>query len=266
VEITGKRYVGKDWRKLLSSRRGTILVAAACVLIAGAIIVFAMHRYRQSVNAQGQLETVLVATQLIQKGTTGDAIARGNLFHPTQIVAKQVSAGAITDTAAITGKVTAVNIYPGQQLTLADFASTGDLAAQLGPNDRALSIPLPQGPGLVGQLQAGDHVDVYGGWTVLNEQGRSVPLTKLLVPDATVLKAANAPISGGIGGSSTSQISDVVIKVNVADAAKIAFTSTNGTVWLVLRSPTATAPSATQITSIDSILFGIKPIPTKLGA
>ena len=124
-----------------------------------------------------------------------------------------------------------------------------------------MSIPLEQGPGLVGQLQVGDHVDVYAGFLVLTSAGRSVPVTKLLVPNATVLKPGSTTSGGLVGGSgSATQPSDVVLKVNVADAAKIAFSSANGTLWLALRSGNAVTPSASQQT-IDSILFGSKPIP-----
>jgi Flp pilus assembly protein CpaB len=258
VEITGKRYVGRDWRKLLSTRRGTTIVAVACTLIAAAILVFALHRYRQSVNASGQPETVLVATQLIAKGTPGSLIAAGHLFNPTQIVAKQVSSGAIADASAITNKVTTVNIYPGQQLTAADFATSGDLATGLGRTQRAVSVPLAQGPGLIGQVQVGDHVDVYDSFLVTNAQGRSVPFTSLLVADATVLKAGSAS-GGGIGASSATQTSDVVLEVSQGDAAKLTFTAANGTLWLSLRSADS-SPTPSQLITIDSILFGTKPI------
>lgn len=265
MEITGKRYAGKSWRELLSTRRGTLIVAGVCAVIAALVIVVAMDRYRQSVNAQGKPETVLVATQLIQKGTSGEEIARGGFFHPQQILAKQVTAGAIADTAAIEGRVATVSIYPGQQLTVADFAASGDLSAQLGPDDRAVSIPLAQGPGLIGQLEDGDHVDVYGTFEVSGSSG-TVPVTKLLVSDATVLKAGAASSGGALGGSSSSstQTSDVVIKVSVDQAAELAFSSTEGSIWLTLRSANAVAPSASQLTSIDSILFGSKAIPAGL--
>ena len=261
MEITGKRYAGNDWRKLLSTRRGTTVVAVVCTLIAAGIIVFAMHRYRQSVNASGQPETVLVATQLIQKGTTGTAIVSGHLFHSQQIVAKQVSAGAVADTSTITGKVATADIYPGQQLTLADFASSGDLSTQLGPNDRGISVPLVVAPGLVGQLQVGDHVDVYGSYNVIPVTGllagRTTPVSKVLVSNATVLKAGSVT-SSGLSGSTATQISDVVLKVNKSDAVKVAFTSTNGVVWLVLRSANAAAPDPSQLVTLGSILFGTK--------
>lgn len=257
MEITGRRYAGTEWRKLLSTRRGTAIVALVCTLIAAGIIVFAMHRYRASVDASGQPETVLVATQLIQKGTTGQAIANGNLFHPTQIVAKQVSAGAISDTAAIANRVATVNIYPGQQLTLSDFAASGDLATQLGPADRAVSVPLAQGPGLIPQLQVGDHVDVYGGFEWQTPAGRTAPFVKLLVANAVVLKSGTTG-SGGIGSANnvTTPTSNVILKVGVGDASKVTFASSYGVIWLMLRGPNATRPSASQLTSIDSLLFG----------
>ena len=79
MELTGNRYARGDWRKLLATRRGTILVAAVCAAIAAGILVFAMQRYRHHVVAENNPETVFVANALIQKGTSGDAIAAQQL-------------------------------------------------------------------------------------------------------------------------------------------------------------------------------------------
>lgn len=272
MEITGKRYANNDWRKLLSTRRGTTIVAVVCTLIAAGILVFALHRYRQNVTASGQPETVLVASQVIPKGTSGTAIAAGDLFRPTQIIAKQVSSGAITDTAAIQGKVTTVQIYPGQQITLADFAASGDLATTLGPDERAVSVPLAGSPGLVGQLQAGDHVDVYATYFVIDANGRTDPYTRLLVPNVIVVKPGTAT-SGGLGGSATgTSLSDVVLKVPATDVAKLAFTAGgtsgstgNGALWLALRSANAAEPDPNEVLSIQSVLFGSKPLTAGSG-
>jgi hypothetical protein len=53
MELTGKNYTRNDWRKLLATRRGTVLVAAACALIAGGILLVAMNSYRSSVDSSG---------------------------------------------------------------------------------------------------------------------------------------------------------------------------------------------------------------------
>ena len=85
MEITGNKYSRSDWRRFLSTRKGTAVLAGTCALIAAAILIFAMARYRHSVNAEGNPETVFVASGEIQKGTSGDAIASGQLFKPTSI-------------------------------------------------------------------------------------------------------------------------------------------------------------------------------------
>ena len=86
MELTGNKYGGRDWRKLLATRRGTVMVAAACAVIAAAILIYAANKYRQHVDANGNPETVLVANTLIQKGTSGDAIASEQLLKPRDLV------------------------------------------------------------------------------------------------------------------------------------------------------------------------------------
>ena len=66
MELTGNKYTRTDWRKFLATRRGTVMVAGACALLAAAILIFAMQRYRHSISTEGNPETVFVATQEIQ--------------------------------------------------------------------------------------------------------------------------------------------------------------------------------------------------------
>ena len=56
-------------------------MAVACAIVAAGILIFAMARYRHSVNAEGKQQTVLVASGVIQKGTSGDAIASEQLMN-----------------------------------------------------------------------------------------------------------------------------------------------------------------------------------------
>src|SRR5258708_5936805 len=120
MELSPKKPATPDLRGMLSSRQGTLAVALTCALIAGGILVFAINRYRQSVNASSTQSTVFVAKSLIQKGTSGDAIAAQQLATPTSILEKQLSAGAIADAAAIRGRVATHDILPGEQLTQAE--------------------------------------------------------------------------------------------------------------------------------------------------
>lgn len=255
MELTGKNYTRNDWRKLLSTRRGTVLVAVICAVIAGGILVVAMNRYRQTVNTEGNQQTVLVASGLIQKGTSGDAIASGQLFKPTSIAARQVSTGAIADTAQLHGRVAAADISPGQQLTAADFTANGGLPSQLAPDERAITITMDSARGMVGQVHEGDHVDVYADLELGG--GRSSSVLRLLTANTQVLKAGAAGGGATLGGSNPqSQQSNVTLKVSGAQAGAVAFAADNGKVWLVLRPANAASSSPPSTVTVQSLLLG----------
>jgi pilus assembly protein CpaB len=183
------------------------------------------------------------------------------MFQATQIVTKQVSAGALADVAALRGKVAAVDIYPGQQLTAADFTTSGGLPAKLAPAQRAVTVSLDSAHGMVGAVQNGDHVDVYAGFQLDNGTGRTVPALRLLIPNVQVLKAGTTSSTTGVGtGPNTT--SDVTLNVNNAQAGELAFAADNGKVWLVLRPANATSTAAPSPVTVQSLLFAIKPVPT----
>src|SRR5438045_9795949 len=118
----------------------------------------AMHVYRHHVAAENNPETVFVANTLIQKGTSGDAIAAQQLFKPSSVAGKQVASGAIADASVLRGKVATADIYPGQQLTASEFTSSAGLQAQLAPTQRAITISVDPSHGMIGQIHDGAHV------------------------------------------------------------------------------------------------------------
>jgi Flp pilus assembly protein CpaB len=250
VELTGKRFNrGGGLRKLLSTRKGTVIVAGACTIVAAAILLFAATQYRHSVDATAQPETVLVASAQIQKGTPGDVVSSKSMFRAERIASKQVSAGAIADASVIHGKVAAADISPGQQLTAADFVAGDGYVSQLSPNQRAVSIPLDPAHGLTGVIHAGDRVDVYAGLdTSVTKTAGSASAgaaTKLLIPNVQVM-VVNLNGGGGVGGSGANSQTDVVLKVSANAAGALAFASDNGKLWLVLRGANATGPNKQQ--------------------
>ncbi|HEX3392029.1 MAG TPA: Flp pilus assembly protein CpaB [Solirubrobacteraceae bacterium] len=262
MELTGNRYTGNDWRRLLSTRRGTVIVAAVCTLVAAGILVYAAAQYRNSVESSGATRTVLVANATILKGTSGDVIASQELFHAQSIAGRQVSAGAIADTALLHGKVAVSDISPGQQLTLGDFTTSGGYAAQLAPDERVISIPLDASHGLAGVVQDGDRVDVYAGLNLeVNGSGGSGSAgasLRLLVANVPVL-AVDQNSGGGLGGGgATGQQADVVLKVRASEAGALAFASDHGKIWLVLRGPNAAEPStqAKETFNVQTLLRG----------
>jgi Flp pilus assembly protein CpaB len=255
MELTSRRTPAPDLRKFLSTRRGAIIVAVVCAVGAAAVLLVAISRYRASVRTAQQSATVLVANRLIPKGTSGTAIATGGSFSTEKLAQKQVTAGAVTDMAAISGRIAARDILPGEQLTAAEFTSASGVAAELTPSQRAISLTLDQAHGLTGVVQAGDHVDVYAGFNVDRGSGPPSPVVRLLAANVKALQVRGGGSAIGGGGQSGT----TVIAVDEMQSAMLAFAQQYGSVWLVLRGNGA---SATQpvFMNLGAELLGMTPI------
>lgn len=198
--------------KLFTTRQGTVLLGVIAALIAAIALIVYLHNYRNSVNGKNVALQVLVAKQLIQKGTSGDVVGSTALYEKTSIPKSQLKTGAITDPSSLAGTVAATDIYPNQQLTTSDFvAGTGSVTQQLAKSQRAVVLPLDTAAAVGGQLVPGDHVDV---WVSFNGVNR--------------LLYQNVYIMGIDGGN-------VTFRANAVQAGALIYASQNGSIWLALR-------------------------------
>lgn len=238
MELTQKRIgTGGSLKKLLATRQGTFAVALVACVVAAGIILLALNRYRQSVDAANAQQTVLVASSFIQKGTSGASLAAEGMYSPTKVVQKKLTPGALTDAATLNGSVAVTNILPGQQLTAADFAPRAGLASQLASAQRALAIPLDSSHGLTGVVQGGDHVDIY---SEVNAAAGGTQV-RLLISNVLVLQESGVSANGAVAGNN----GNVVVAINTNQAAELAYASDNGKIWLVLRPGNAKNPTQT---------------------
>ena len=139
------------WTRIRLPIRRVALVAVPAVLvlsIVGAGVVgFSSQRYRARVGGENAPTPVLVAKQLIPKGTSGVVIASQSMYAPTTLPRKEVEDGAIADPSLLAGHAAAADIFPGQQVTASDLApadtaavdsqitrATGDTAVGANPN------------------------------------------------------------------------------------------------------------------------------------
>jgi Flp pilus assembly protein CpaB len=227
--------------KLFATRRGTIMLGIGAAVLAAIALLVYLNNYRSSVNSGVQPMSVLVAKSLIQKGTPGDVIGSTKLFEVTSIPRDQVKNGAYVDPKTLTGQVAAVDIYPGQQLTSADFglANVNALTQRLARDQRAVVVPLDSPSEVGGQIASGDHVDV---WVLLSAQasnGVSRPVARQVLQNMYVLNAGTA------GGN-------VTIRATPRQAGMLIYASSNAKIWLVLRPAVgSTATKPPQITSSD---------------
>jgi Flp pilus assembly protein CpaB len=229
--------------RLLKTRQGTIVVGVAAAVLAAILLLVYLSHYRSSVKGSSEPQTVLVAKRLIPKGTAGSTIAEQNLFVVTTIPKGQLLVGAISDSAALQGTVTATDIYPQHQLTTSDFTTraVGALAVQLTGGWRAIALPtLDSAHGLSPDVQAGDHVDVYA-----QHNG----ITGLVMADVLVLVSptqatSSAPVSG-----------NYILRIPTSKAAKFAYLGEQAHFWLVLRPANKPRPTA-QGLEAGGNLFG----------
>ena len=252
-----KQPSGRTPRQLLSTRRGMLGVALLVAFFgAGAILVF-LQQYRNSVDEETRPIKVLVANGPIGKGTAGDIVASEGLFQVTEIVESEAKDGAITDPGTLRGRVAAKEIFPGEQLTSGAFVvGSRTINSKLTGSDRAISVPVDNAHGLVGQLRTGDHVDILAGFTVERGDGRPRPVMRVLVQDALVLHAEGKSASGRSAGNR----SQVVVRGDDRQAQAIAFAADNGKVWVTLRPPSRAEQTRPGLVTLESLLVGLKPI------
>jgi pilus assembly protein CpaB len=237
-------------QNMFTTRRGSLLVGAAAAVLAGIILLAYLHSYRNSVNGAAAPVSVLVAKNLIQKGTPGDIIGTSSQFQVASVPKAQLQLGALTDPATLTGRVAVTDIYPGQQLTAGyfAFAPPGTLQTKISGSDRAISIQIDAEHGMVGQIGAGDHIDIFVGVNRLGPAG-SQPVIKLLMEDITVIRA---PVAGGSGL--------YTLRATGRQAPVLAYASDNGKLWFVLRPASGAKTVNPGFVSAQSLLLGLKPV------
>jgi Flp pilus assembly protein CpaB len=237
-------------RLVLSTRSGTFALAAVAAVAALGVLLVFMSNYRDSVRSGADEVTVLVANRAIDKGTSGDVIAEAGLFSSTKVSEVDASEGAFADPSALRGQVATEAIYEGEQLSADSFGSGADpIAGRLEGIQRALSIPVAEAEGNVGQLDAGSRIDVLGGFNAEQTGGRTRPIMDVLARDVLVLKAPDAPDS-----STNDDEHQVVVRVTDVEASRIAFAADTGQIWLTVRPPTLAKNSKVNPVQLESLL------------
>ena len=257
-------------QKLLSSRGGTLALGGVAALMAALVLLLYLNQYRDSVTAESEPVTVLVAKKLIEKGMPGDIVGVRELFEEEEAPRSHVRDGAITDPSTLRGRVAVEDIYPGQQLTVSDFTltTTQAVGAKLAGRQRAIALPLDyeanrqrvlkyfaSKPALNPVVLTGD---IHSNWVndlQVDSGNRKSPVVKVIVQNALVLDAPR----GAAAGVGANQDANVVLRVNRDEAAMMAYAVDNGKVWLVLRPRAGTPRTKPGLVTDRTLLAGIKP-------
>ena len=228
-------------QNLFTTRRGSLFVGSAAAVLAGIVLLVYLHSYRNSVNSSASSASVLVARNLIQKGTPGDVVGSTELFQVSSIPRKQVKTGAYVDPLTLKGKVAVADIYPGQQITTADFAIGNPFALtqRLARDQRAVVVPLDSPATVGGQIASGDRVDVWVGLSAQGANGVSKPIVREVLQNMYVM---------GIAGG------NVTIRATSKQSGQLIFASQNAKIWLVLRPAVGSTNARPPVISMNDIV------------
>ena len=225
--------------KATTTRAGAVAIGVAVAVIAAILLIVYVTRYKSSVDSTAAPVPVLIAKNLIPKGTPGTAVASKRLYQSTSVPADSVQPGAISDPSLLTGRVAIADIYPASQLTLNNFTAeaSGALNAQLAGRERAITLSIDPVRGSLANVASGDHVDIY---MQVTREGRLV--IQLFRQDVLVLQAPGA--EGG----------NVVLEVRTGDAANVLFASTQTTLYFVIRPAAGASPTARRLADLATVV------------
>ena len=243
-------------------RRLLAAFSALLLLVVGTVVLLAYVRGADARALAGiRTVDVLVAEQLIPKGTSGDQLA--DLVRTEPVPAKTAVAGRVTELAALSGQVADVDILPGEQLLEGRFVSPESLSApgqvEAPAGLQEVSILLEPQRAVGGRLAAGDTVAVVVSQTFKDgTPATHAVLHKVLV---TQVQGAPAPVdpaaqqdpetaSAGTPVPSASLM--ITLAVNAAQAEAVVFGIEHGSLWLSLE-PDDAETGGTDVLTPDTI-------------
>jgi pilus assembly protein CpaB len=210
-----------------------IIISVALALLAAAALVLYTSRLRQEAADVSDAVRVVVATRDIPSGTpVEEAFADGDLAYQN-LRRGDVADGAFQNVDAAEGQVVTSDMFENDQLTASRTGrpQTQGLSYRISGNQRAIEIPLNRAAGLLGDVVAGDRVDVF-----TNYRDADTVVTFPAVRAALVL-ASEVPaddVSGTGAGSLTLAVTDEEA-MRIVNALRNAQggTETDSAIWMV---------------------------------
>jgi pilus assembly protein CpaB len=260
--------------RVFTSRIGAFGMAIVLAVAAGALVLVYLANHDSTLQSSSGKVTVLVATRTIPQFTPGNQVVDGQMFRESSVSRDALADGAITDSDQLKGLVARNDVYPGEQLTTNQFqrSDTTNVAVKLKADQRAVGFPVDPASGLIGQLQAGDHVDVIATFDVLPigknglplTGGQAIPLTRTIVSDALVLTAPQPSSGGANGGGDSAHGPSLTLAIGTEDVNRVMFAQQKGAIWFVLRPPGSSQDVGTDVVDVDAVLRGVNSARTSV--
>ncbi len=172
--------------------------------------------------------SVLVVTDTIPKGTKAEDIAAK--VRTEQVPTKVMANGALATLGPIAGRVSAVELLPGEQLVQTRFATPASLSTKTTAPAGSLqvTVALDAVRALGGRVREGDSVGVLMSF----EDPETTHLVLQKVPVTDVRTAEGVPVTGRLDGTTPVGTFMVTLAVDAPAAEKVVFAAEHGRMWL----------------------------------
>lgn len=230
--------------------RSKIIILSVAVVL-GLLAVLFGARYLDSAKADiasgVEPVSVLVATRDVPAGTPAEQLLDQEFAAEKDVPRQYVADGAISSLGSIKGKVLAVPLTRGEQLTSSRFKVAEDVGLTYALPEGYVAISVPDNParGVSGFIAPGDYVMVISSFDP-GELEEAV--SKILIKKARVLatgKQTSQTVEpqeeesdgGMLGGpAETTTVQTLTLAVTPVDAERLVFAQEVGSVWYTLLS------------------------------
>lgn len=246
----GTRGVGNG----MTYRARNLIIAAAFAIVGMMVTLVYVSRYKGKVDAKSEVVSVMVAARDIPVGTLGAKLVSGHYVRTEAVARGEVLPTAVTNLTQATGHVVGQPIYAGEQVTSNRFASTSAEGVQLHLSKTMRAVEIDGSPTqlLIGNLSAGDHVDVLASLTY--PEGGTNHFVGTVVRNLLVIQAPQTSGSAKLTSGTSSSSSSVLLAMTDKQAQRVLFAVQNGSWTLALRPVTNPRDSAPSIDSSWSVL------------
>ncbi|MGY3320124.1 Flp pilus assembly protein CpaB [Arthrobacter sp. TE12232] len=223
-------------------------IAALVLAVIGAIVVVSYAQGADARAVQGlDPQDVLVVAKTVPAGTTVEALQP--FLTTEKLPGTAVAKSALKNLDGLTGKVTAVDLLPGEQLVAERLIAPEELkasgAVEVPKGLQEVSFQLEPQRVVGGRIEAGDHIGIFinldGGGLEAKPDKQTTQLTVHKVLVTSVQRAPSAAPSPQPSPGSTATAQDtslptgsllLTVAVNDVDAAKIVYAAEFAKIWL----------------------------------
>ncbi len=235
----------------MSTRMRTVIFAVALGLIATLGVASYINSLRAEIVESGAKYPIFVAKTAVPAGTPADDLVSKDLVEAVEIPQQYAAQDAVGVLKDYEGRVLAVPLGVGEQLTAAKFRSeeNSELSQRLPVGKIALAVPVDEVIGVGGDIQAGDKIVVIA--TFEPGPGGS-DISRVLLKNIEVL-AASSDESSGAAAARGGTKKTITVAVTPSEAEKLVFAEEKGKVWMGLAGSTDETLPATNGQTIEGI-------------